>query len=79
MPGTPQLNPSSQECNPKRNKPRMREEIAAEIRRVDEAIADLSKLPQAEIVQGWRSIDEISVPVALRSLRHYRQRLARLA
>lgn len=62
-----------QEINPARSKPRSREEISAEIARVDEAIDQLS----IDAPRTWRVLGEVSVPVALRSLKHYRQRLAR--
>ena len=60
--------------NPAPVKKRSSAEILAEIARVDTAIDQVAAgLP----VDGsnWHALGQISVPLALRSLRHYRQRL----
>ena len=66
---------SFRQCQGAPAKKRSAKEIRAEIGRVDAAIADLS----IDASRGWRVLGSVSVPVALRSLRHYRQRLARIA
>lgn len=89
MPGASQSNPLSQTINPARSKPRSRAEIDAEISRVDEAIDELTldrkRIAVANLIiagdgpLSFRSLGAVSVPVALRALRHYRQRLSRKA
>ena len=66
--------------NPAPIKKRSREEIRAELARVDAAIDELSGPSPAHFLDGagarWVSLGSVSLPIALRSLRHYRQRLS---
>ena len=75
MAGSKQLSVLKSDFNPAPVKKRSAEDIRAEIARVDAAIADLA----FDAPRGWRVLGSVSVPIALRSLRKYRQRLARLA
>ena len=76
MPET-NLEPFYQNFNPTK---RSRQEIASEIRRVDAAIKALAgcSAPLELLLAGdWQVVGNLSLPIALRSLRKYRQRLAR--
>ncbi len=76
MPGRPQSNSISAKYNPKRS----RADIAAEIERVEAALDSLVFVGEpAPDDLPWLRLGEVSVPVAVRSLRHYRNRLARMA
>lgn len=72
-----EIHSSVRNFNPVHSARRSRAEIAAEIRAVDAAITELTSR-QNDVSTAWRALGEVSVPVALRSLRRYRQRLARL-
>ena len=60
---------------------RSREDTAREIASVDAAIAALTSgaapIDQFLYGTGWAPLGEVSLPIAIKALRHYRQRLCR--
>lgn len=78
MPPMHNLAPSDENATPAR---RRRADVAREIRRVDAAIEALSNgtAKISDILYGndWHVIGDVSLPIAVASLRRYRQRLAR--
>ena len=59
------------------NRAQARAERHAEIARVDDAIAQLSKQIQPAADGAWERMGVVSIAVAIKSLHRYRQRLVR--
>lgn len=81
MPGGKDLSALKPNFNPGGGqKARSRVEVAAELARVDaaiEAIAGGGSPDRFLYGTDWCRLGHVSVPIAFRSLRHYRQRLVR--
>lgn len=79
MPADQNLYSDINEINPKRLTRRQREEIAAEIERVDQLIRKLETHPMAPdpALRGWLPVGPMLRSLSLKTLRRYRNRLAR--
>ncbi len=79
MPGDDYLSVPHASDNPRAIKKWGAEDIRAEIARVDAEIASLEAARYRFDGHGWRQLGQLSLPVAMHCLKHYRQRLARSA